>query len=286
MSLAPVDDDNNVHSSCVLLPRILKADNCRSAILKPVASTGSRPAVEVEYRRTRLPCLASVPRKASGTILAQSPGISRPTAVLRFAARITPCKGKAMATSRNSRPPAQVNSERSRGTISNSPPGEPGALPPVKSAAGAPENASKSTASSIPASSTTGNSTLNKSTTNKSTTSKPIAAAPVAGRSAPTKGKGKEAAEGKGKEVAEGKGKGAASAEPTFASGSAGQDMGQDADRDAGHDAERLSDAERQRRIAEAAYRKAQERGFSGDRQLDDWLEAEREHNKDPGSAR
>ena len=42
---------------------------------------------------------------------------------------------------------------------------------------------------------------------------------------------------------------------------------------------ERLSDEERQRRIAEAAYRKAEERGFGGDRQLDDWLEAEREHN-------
>ena len=42
---------------------------------------------------------------------------------------------------------------------------------------------------------------------------------------------------------------------------------------------ERLSDEERQRRIAEAAYRKAEERGFRGDRQLDDWLEAEREHN-------
>lgn len=40
----------------------------------------------------------------------------------------------------------------------------------------------------------------------------------------------------------------------------------------------RLSDEERQRRIAEAAYRKAEERGFRGDRQLDDWLEAEREH--------
>lgn len=41
----------------------------------------------------------------------------------------------------------------------------------------------------------------------------------------------------------------------------------------------RMSDEERQRRIAERAYRKAQERGFAGDRQLDDWLEAEREHN-------
>ena len=40
-----------------------------------------------------------------------------------------------------------------------------------------------------------------------------------------------------------------------------------------------MSDEERQRRIAERAYRKAQERGFAGDRQLDDWLEAEREHN-------
>ncbi len=39
----------------------------------------------------------------------------------------------------------------------------------------------------------------------------------------------------------------------------------------------RLSDEERQRRIAEAAYRKAHERGFSGDRHLEDWLEAERE---------
>jgi hypothetical protein len=43
---------------------------------------------------------------------------------------------------------------------------------------------------------------------------------------------------------------------------------------------ERLSDAERQRRIAERAYQKAQERGFAGDRQLEDWLEAEREHNE------
>lgn len=42
---------------------------------------------------------------------------------------------------------------------------------------------------------------------------------------------------------------------------------------------ERLSDEERQRRIAEAAYRKAEDRGFRGDSQLDDWLEAEREHN-------
>lgn len=38
-----------------------------------------------------------------------------------------------------------------------------------------------------------------------------------------------------------------------------------------------MSDAERQRRIAEAAYHKARERGFQGDRHLDDWLEAERE---------
>ena len=50
-----------------------------------------------------------------------------------------------------------------------------------------------------------------------------------------------------------------------------------EADRQPG--GERLSDEERQRRIAEAAYRKAEERGFRGDRQLDDWLEAEREHN-------
>ena len=45
----------------------------------------------------------------------------------------------------------------------------------------------------------------------------------------------------------------------------------------------RLSDAERQRRIAEAAYRKAQERGFSGGRQLDDWLDAERELDEGEG---
>ena len=34
-----------------------------------------------------------------------------------------------------------------------------------------------------------------------------------------------------------------------------------------------MSDEERQRRIAEAAYHKARERGFQGDRHLDDWLE-------------
>jgi hypothetical protein len=45
--------------------------------------------------------------------------------------------------------------------------------------------------------------------------------------------------------------------------------------------ADRMSDAERQRRIAERAYHKAQERGFGGDRHLDDWLEAEREHDQD-----
>jgi hypothetical protein len=38
-----------------------------------------------------------------------------------------------------------------------------------------------------------------------------------------------------------------------------------------------MSDEERQRRIAEAAYHKARERGFQGDRHLDDWLEAERD---------
>jgi hypothetical protein len=43
---------------------------------------------------------------------------------------------------------------------------------------------------------------------------------------------------------------------------------------------ERMSDEERQRRIAMRAYQKAQERGFRGDRQLEDWLEAEREHNE------
>jgi hypothetical protein len=39
----------------------------------------------------------------------------------------------------------------------------------------------------------------------------------------------------------------------------------------------RMSDEERQRRIAEAAYHKARERGFQGERHLEDWLEAERE---------
>jgi hypothetical protein len=48
----------------------------------------------------------------------------------------------------------------------------------------------------------------------------------------------------------------------------------------AGPAGERMSDAERQRRIAERAYHKAQERGFGGDRHLDDWLEAEREHDQ------
>jgi hypothetical protein len=47
---------------------------------------------------------------------------------------------------------------------------------------------------------------------------------------------------------------------------------------------QRLSDEERQRRIAEAAYRKAQERGFDGDRHLEDWLEAERELDSDAGA--
>jgi hypothetical protein len=51
----------------------------------------------------------------------------------------------------------------------------------------------------------------------------------------------------------------------------------------AGAGSTRMSDEERQRRIAEAAYRKAQERGFAGDRQLDDWLDAEREHNQTQG---
>ena len=38
-----------------------------------------------------------------------------------------------------------------------------------------------------------------------------------------------------------------------------------------------MNDEERRKRIAEAAYYRAQGRGFSGDRQLDDWLAAERE---------
>jgi hypothetical protein len=38
-----------------------------------------------------------------------------------------------------------------------------------------------------------------------------------------------------------------------------------------------LNDAERRRQISEAAYYRAERRGFSGDRALDDWVEAERE---------
>lgn len=55
-----------------------------------------------------------------------------------------------------------------------------------------------------------------------------------------------------------------------------------------GKPAERASDAgdanpssdqmaERHQRISEAAYRLAEQRGFDADRQLDDWLQAERE---------
>jgi len=51
----------------------------------------------------------------------------------------------------------------------------------------------------------------------------------------------------------------------------------------AGATGSRMSDEERQRRIAERAYQKAQQRGFAGDRQLDDWLEAEREHKESEG---
>lgn len=40
---------------------------------------------------------------------------------------------------------------------------------------------------------------------------------------------------------------------------------------------ERLDAEARRQRIAELAYRKAEQRGFHGDRDLDDWLEAERE---------
>ncbi len=40
---------------------------------------------------------------------------------------------------------------------------------------------------------------------------------------------------------------------------------------------EPLSAAERYRRIAEGAYFRAEARGFAGDRQIDDWLAAERD---------
>ncbi len=38
-----------------------------------------------------------------------------------------------------------------------------------------------------------------------------------------------------------------------------------------------MNDEERRRRIAEAAYYRAQSRGFNGDHQLDDWPAAERD---------
>ena len=38
-----------------------------------------------------------------------------------------------------------------------------------------------------------------------------------------------------------------------------------------------MNDDERRRQVSEAAYYKAERRGFSGDRALDDWVEAERE---------
>lgn len=69
-----------------------------------------------------------------------------------------------------------------------------------------------------------------------------------------------------------------ATAQPGAAAGtSAGRDTA------GGATGERMSDEERQRRIAERAYRKAQERGFTGDRHLEDWLEAEREHKESEG---
>jgi hypothetical protein len=40
----------------------------------------------------------------------------------------------------------------------------------------------------------------------------------------------------------------------------------------------------REKRIAERAYGYAQARGFAGDRQLDDWLEAEREIDRAQGN--
>lgn len=47
-----------------------------------------------------------------------------------------------------------------------------------------------------------------------------------------------------------------------------------------------MNDEERRRRIAEAAYYRSERRGFAGDRQLDDWLAAERDLAGlvDPGS--
>jgi hypothetical protein len=90
------------------------------------------------------------------------------------------------------------------------------------------------------------------------------------------------------KGAAPGKSVGPSTADPGAGQSPAGPEAGGDA-RTAGGTVEtvtstdghgRVSDEERQRRIAEAAYRKAQERGFTGDRQLDDWLEAEREHNE------
>ena len=164
-----------------------------------------------------------------------------------------------MAISRNSRPSDQDKSAPADGSISNPQPDALGAMPPVKPAASA----------QLPG----------KSAAAKSTPTKP-AERSAASRPAP-KGKGKSVApagtvsgsdqgfQGSDRQPAQ------ASASQNVARGS--QDSGSGPAEAPG---ERLSDAERQRRIAEAAYRKAQERGFGGDRQLDDWLEAERELNQ------
>ena len=38
-----------------------------------------------------------------------------------------------------------------------------------------------------------------------------------------------------------------------------------------------MNDQDRQRRISEGAYYRAERRGFAADKELEDWLEAERE---------
>jgi hypothetical protein len=118
----------------------------------------------------------------------------------------------------------------------------------------------------------------------------------LSGAKPATKAKGKAGAEGK---AASAKGRtGTAEAAQPAASGTASRDTSADTSGGAGSGAggesnaaptqpegRRIADEERQRRIAEAAYRKAQERGFGGDRHIDDWLEAEREFDQGGGHA-
>jgi hypothetical protein len=118
---------------------------------------------------------------------------------------------------------------------------------------------------------------------------KPRAAGSGAGKATAVQPDAAPASKPRSKVAAKGGAKDAGVAAPSAGPGMAGV-SGQDGARPsdggatpAGAEGGRMSDEERQRRIAERAYQKAQERGFAGDRQLDDWLEAEREHNASEG---